>query len=528
MAIKNKDKAGQGLIGVSNAILDSLTLDVFIREFEPEFKKIEALKAKIKLCMLQVPKLLIDLEENGGYNEYNSARSALSNFDVEFKVGLKDGNIIRDTKDPLVVTRILVTFSSGVARGLPSRILDYILERKTKSGDTYSLEMLQEEVFEAVKRRVVSQLREFTTGTPRLIDLFSGKVPRQFFTEWQLKEAFLKTPTRIYRTKIETLDKFVPNWPDIFLDILPNNLFNKAIPIARHQIDILNFLEENHHRFNKDSRWEKLVSNMTDYAVEKHEVRMLVYEHIKPNPAYAMAKFESVITKLIEAGFGKVSGTASFYLGKSELNQGKLIISNTWSRNYELDSLVCNYFDYAEKVGMTPKFKYTQHSDGFHREPLTQQVPHILILNDARSREDYLPGLDCEHITGVIDYKGPRCIYDYTLAKAGHNWFNLIARYNYEQVVSFISLIGYDPDMPEHIHNKDASRYLEVFEERKAYYRNLIETHWYEFNLGMGYELEFDKAKYDQFWDNVTCDVYVLELDKPAITIKLPDLVMPV
>ena len=94
MAIKNKDKAGQGLIGVSNAILDSLTLDVFIREFEPEFKKIEALKAKIKLCMLQVPKLLIDLEENGGYNGYNSACSALSNFDVEFKVGLKDGNII--------------------------------------------------------------------------------------------------------------------------------------------------------------------------------------------------------------------------------------------------------------------------------------------------------------------------------------------------------------------------------------------------------------------------------------------------
>lgn len=62
--------------------------------------------------------------------------------------------------------------------------------------------MLQEEVFEAVKRRVVSQLREFTTGTPRLIDLFSGKVPRQFFTELQLKEAFLKTPTRIYRTEL--------------------------------------------------------------------------------------------------------------------------------------------------------------------------------------------------------------------------------------------------------------------------------------------------------------------------------------
>ena len=185
-------KSDGGIIEATNAIIDTLTPETFRAEFRSVLQELQSRRDVINVAKLNDPNVVEVLEGDTRSDNTYTTRGLYDALwkDVFIRIGMKDGKLICSEDQPVLVTKL--SFGISCAKGVSKTFYHYLV------GEVTEDEFI-EAILKDAKRKVTAQLRKFMLGKPSIGELFNKRVPHQFFTDAQILEGMVATPTYLFK-----------------------------------------------------------------------------------------------------------------------------------------------------------------------------------------------------------------------------------------------------------------------------------------------------------------------------------------
>ena len=199
-------KSGGGIIEATNAIIDTLTTEAFRAEFRSVLQELQSRRDVINVAKLNDPNV-VEVLEGDTRSDYKYTTSGLYDAlwkDVYIRIGMREGKLICSDDEPVLVTKLSFNGISR-AKGVNKTFYHYLV------GVVNEDEFI-EAILKDAKRKVTTQLRKFMLGKPSIGELFNKRVPHQFFTDAQILEGMVATPTYLFKKTAAEWDAVLPDW----------------------------------------------------------------------------------------------------------------------------------------------------------------------------------------------------------------------------------------------------------------------------------------------------------------------------
>ena len=476
-------KSDGGIIDATNAIIDTLTPEAFRAEFRSVLKELQSRRDVINVAKLNDPNVVEVLEgEKSSYHDYSSGGlyNALWR-DVFIRIGMRDGKLICSEDQPVLVTKLSFNGISS-AKGMSKTFYHYLV------GEVTEDEFI-EAILKDAKSKVTAQLRKFMLGKPSIGELFNKRVPHQFFTDAQILEGMVATPTYLFKKTAAEWDAVLPDWIRHLERYIEQHLsfsysktgFDDFMPAMLPIMDRLS-----------ESCKNALYRKITQEAIERGSVNQLHrYVEVPENIVReAMEQYcsELVNTKAtMDMRFRALEGDSSKYLFGEDLVGDRrahgliqapgLIDTNEYSRLLINPNSRTRLSD-GDRLVFTPGVTESDAPLGQLRKFASPELNSYL---STRSNMAYTP-------TATL------------------TWFRIIAETDYGAQVTIIQP------------TEEAYEGLKVLKEMRAaiketldYERKTILENWDLLVSATGLDIELDLDKYKEFWSSVVIDLIQFE-----------------
>lgn len=475
-------KSDGGIIEATNAIIDTLTPEAFRTEFRPFLQEMRACRDTVSVVKLNDPNVIEILEGVTPPNYSTSGLYAPIWRDAYIRIGMKNGKLICSDEEPVLVIKLSFNGLTD-AKGVNKTFYRYLV------GDVSEDEFL-EAILKEAKRKVTTQLRKFMLGKPSIGELFNKRVPHQFFTDDQILEGMVATPTYLFKKTAAEWDEALPDWIHHLERYIAQHLsfsYSKTgfADFMPAMVPIMDRLSES----GKNALYRKMVQE----AIDRGSVRCLnhyieVPEHILRE---VMGQYcsELVNTKAtIDVGFKAIDSNSGEYTFGDEISGERrahsLIQTTGLVDTGEYSRLVIN-----------PDVPRTRVAEGDRLVFVPGEARGYSLLGQVRkfASPELLSYLDTRHDSRTNMTYTPTA----TLA-----WFHIIAESAYSAQVTIIH-----PSEKEY-------KGLQVLEEIQAaiqatldYERDTILANWDLLVSATGLDIGLDLDKYEEFWSSVVVDL---------------------
>ena len=481
MAVNAKNDGG--IIDATNAIIDTLTPEAFRAEFRSVLQELQSRRDVINVAKLNDPNVVEVLEGGTRSDNTYTTRGLYAALwqDVFIRIGMKDGKLIYSEDQPVLVTKLSFNGISR-AKGVSKTFYHYLV------GEVTEDEFI-EAILKDAKRKVTAQLRKFMLGKPSIGELFNKRVPHQFFTDAQILEGMVATPTYLFKKTAAEWDAVLPDWIRHLERYIEQHLsfsysktgFDDFMPAMLPIMDRLS-----------ESCKNALYRKITQEAIERGSVNQLHrYVEVPENIVReAMEQYcsELVNTKAtMDMRFRALEGDSSKYLFGEDLVGDRrahgliqapgLIDTNEYSRLLINPNSRTRLSD-GDRLVFTPGVTESDAPLGQLRKFASPELNSYL---STRSNMAYTP-------TATL------------------TWFRIIAETDYGAKVTFMQP------------TEEAYEGLKVLKEMRAaiketldYERKTILENWDLLVSATGLDIELDLDKYKEFWSSVVIDLIQFE-----------------
>ena len=481
-------KSDGGIIEATNAIIETLTPEAFRTEFRPFLQEMQARRDTVSVAKLNDPNV-IEILEGVTPPTYSTSGLYASIWRCAYiHIGMKNGKLICSDKEPVLVIKL--SFNSiTTAKGVNKTFYRYVI------GDVSEDEFI-EAILKDAKRKVTAQLRKFMLGKPSIGDLFNKRVPHQFFTDDQILEGMVATPTYLFKKTAAEWDEVLPDWIHHLERYITQHL-NLSFSYSKTgfadfmpaMVPIMDRLSES----GKNALYRKMVQE----AIDRGSAGCLflgieVPEHILLE---VMGQYCSELVNTqatIDVGFKAIGG-----------NSGEYSFSDEISGERRAHSLLqtTGLVDTGEysRLMINPDVPRTRIAEGDRLVFVPGGARGDSLLGQVRkfASSELLSYLDTRHRSQTNMTYTPTA----TLA-----WFHIIAESAYTAQVTILH-----PTEGEY-------KGLQVLDEMQAAIQATLEyeceailANWDLLVSATGLDIELDLDKYEEFWSSVVVDLIQLD-----------------
>lgn len=475
-------KSDGGIIEATNAIIDTLTPEAFRTEFRPFLQEMQARRDTVSVAKLNDPHVIEILEGVTPPTYSTSGLYAPIWRDAYIRIGMKNGKLICSDEEPVLVIKLSFNGLTK-AKGVNKTFYRYLI------GDVNEDEFI-EAILKDAKRKVTAQLRKFMLGKPSIGELFNKRVPHQFFTDDQILEGMVATPTYLYKKTAAEWDEVLPNWVHHLERYIAQHLsfsYSKTrfADFMPAMVPIMDRLSES----GKNALYRKMVQEAIDRGsahclnhyveVPDHIVREVMDQYCS----------ELINTRTtIDVGFKAIDGSSGEYSFGEEISGERrahsLIQTAGLVESGEYSRLMVN-----------PDVPRTRVAEGDRLVFVPGGTRGDSPLGQVRkfASPELISYLDTRHRSHTNMTYTPTA----TLA-----WFHIIAESDYTAQVTIMH-----PSEKEY-------KGLQVLDEMQAaiqatldYERDTILANWDLLVSATGLDVELDLDKYEEFWSSVVVDL---------------------
>lgn len=475
-------KSDGGIIEATNAIIDTLTPEVFRTEFRPFLQEMQARRDTVSVARLNDPNVIEILEGVTPPTYSTSGLYAPIWRDAYIRIGMTNRKLICSDEEPVLVIKLSLNGLTK-AKGVNKTFYRYLI------GDVGEDEFL-EAILKDAKRKVTAQLRKFMLGKPSIGELFNRRVPHQFFTDDQILDGMIATPTYLYKKSAAEWDEVLPDWIDHLERYIAQHLsfsysktgFSDFMPAM---VPIMDRISES----CKNTLYCKIVQEAIDRG------SALLLNHYVEVPDHIVREVmdhycsELVNTQAtIDVGFRAIDSSSGKYSFNEEIS-GEQCAHSLIQTTGLVDT--CEY----SRLMINPDVPRTRVAEGDR-----------LVFTPGGSRGDSLLGqvrkfASSELLIYLDSRHGWRTNMTYT-PTATLAWFHIIAESAYTAKVTIIH-----PSEKEY-------KGLQVLDEMQAaiqatldYERSTILANWDLLASATGLYIELNLDKYEEFWNSVVVDL---------------------
>lgn len=489
-------KSDGGIIEATNAIIDTLTPEAFRTEFRPFLQEMQARRDTVNVAKLNDPHVIEVLE---GVTPPTYSTSGLYWpiwRDAYIRIGMKNGKLICSDEEPVLVIKLSFNGLTK-AKGVNKTFYRYLI------GDVSEDEFI-EAILKDAKRKVTAQLRKFMLGKPSIGELFNKRVPHQFFTDDQILEGMVATPTYLYKKTAAEWDEVLPDWIHHLERYIAQHLsfsysktrFTDFMPAM---VPIMDRLSES----GKNALYRKIAHE----AIESGSAHRLIHyvevpEHIvrEVMDQYCSELVNTQAT--IDVGFKAIDSSSGEYSFNEEISGERRAHSLIQTPG------IVDTQQYSRLL-INPDLPTTRASEVYRGGARVAEGDR-LVFTPGGSRGDSLLGQVRKFASSeLLSYLDTRhrsqtnMTYTPTATLA---WFHIIAESAYTAQVSIMH-----PSEKEY-------KGLPVLDEMQAsiqatmdYERDTILANWDLLVSATGLDIELDLDKYEEFWSSVVVDLIQLD-----------------
>ena len=479
-------KSDGGIIEATNAIIDTLTPEAFRTEFRPFLQEMQARRDTVSVSKLNDPHVIEVLEGVTPPTYSTSGLYAPIWRDAYIRIGMKNGKLICSDDEPVLVIKLSFNGLTK-AKGVNKTFYRYLI------GDVSEDEFI-EAILKDAKRNVTAQLRKFMLGKPSIGELFNKRVPHQFFTDDQILDGMVATPTYLFKKTAAEWDEVLPDWIHHLERYITQHLsfsYSKTgfADFMLAMVPIMDRLSES----GKNALYRKMVQEAIDrgsahflsYYVEvpDHIVREVMDQYCS----------ELVNTKAtVGVGFKAIDGDSGEYSFSDEISGERrahsLLQTTGFVDTGEYSRLVINPDVPRTRIAEGDRLAFVP--GGARGDSLLGQVRKF-------ASSELLSYLDTRHLSQTNMTYTPTA----TLA-----WFHIIAESSYTAQVTILH-----PTEGEY-------KGLQVLDEMQAAIQATLEyecetilANWDLLVSATGLDIELDLDKYEEFWSSVVFDLIQLD-----------------
>ncbi len=478
-------KSDGGIIEATNAIIDTLTPEAFRAEFRPVLQELQSRRDVINVAKLNDPNV-VEVLERGTHSDNTYTTRGLYDAlwpDVFIRIGMKDVKLICSEEQPVLVTKLSFNGISH-AKGMSKTFYQYLVGEVTEDE-------LIEAILKDAKRKVTAQLRKFMLGKPSIGELFNKRVPHQFFTDAQILEGMVATPTYLFKKTAAEWDAVLPDWIRHLERYIEQHLsfsysktwINDFMPAM---LPIMDRLSES----CKNALYRKIAQE----AIERGSVSSL-HSYVEEVPEDIVRKaMDQYCSELVNAKvtmdmrFRAMSGNLGEYNFSEDLvgdrrahgliQEPGLIDTKEYSRLLFNPSLQRTKLSDGDRLVFTPGVTESQAPLGQLRKFASPELNSYL---SSRKSMPYTPTA--------------------TLA-----WFRIIAETDYVAQVTILQ-----PTEKVYEGLKVQREMEKAIRATLDHERKTILANWDLLVSATGLDIELDLDKYGAFWNSVVVDLIQLE-----------------
>ena len=486
MAVNAKNDGG--IIDATNAIIDTLTPEAFRAEFCSVLQELQSRRDVINVAKLNDPNVVEVLEgEKSSYHDYSSGGlyNALWR-DVFIRIGMRDGKLICSEDQPVLVTKLSFNGISS-AKGMSKTFYHYLV------GEVTEDEFI-EAILKDAKRKVTAQLRKFMLGKPSIGELFNKRVPHQFFTDAQILEGMVATPTYLFKKTAAEWDAVLPDWIRHLERYIEQHLsfsysktgFDDFMPAMLPIMDRLS-----------ESCKNALYRKITQEAIERGSVNQL-HRYVEVPEDIVREAMDQYCSELVntkatmDMRFRAMSGNSGEYAFSEDLSGDRrahgliqapgLIDTKEYSRLLFNPNLQCTRLSDGDRLVFTPGVTESKAPLGQLRKFASPELnSYLSTRHRSHNSMPYTP-------TATL------------------TWFRIIAETDYGAQVTIIQ-----PTEKVYEGLKVQREMQKAIQATLDYERKTILANWDLLVSATGLDLELDLDKYKAFWNSVVVDLIQLE-----------------
>lgn len=485
----NATKSDGGIIEATNAIIDTLTPEAFRTEFRPVLQELQSRRDVISVAKLNDPNVVKVLAGDTRSDNTYTTRGLYDALwkDVFIRIGMKDGKLICSEDQPVLVTKLSFNGISR-AKGVSKTFYQYLV------GEVTEDEFI-EAILKDAKRKVTAQLRKFMLGKPSIGELFNKRVPHQFFTDAQILEGMVATPTYLFKKTAAEWDAVLPDWIRHLERYIEQHLsfsyYSKTwlADFMPAMLPIMDRLSES----CKNALYRKIVQE----AIERGSVsRLHSYVEVPEDIVReAMDQYcsELVNTKVtMDMRFRAMSGNSGEYVFSEDL------VGDCRAHGLIQAPGLINTKEYSRLL-FNPNLQRTRLNDGdrlVFTPGVTESKAPLGQLRKFASPElnSYLSTRHRSHNS-----------MPYT-PTATLTWFRIIAETDYGARVTIIQ-----PTEKAYEGLKVQREMEKAIRATLDYERKTILANWDLLVSATGLDIELDLDKYKEFWSSVVIDLIQFE-----------------
>ena len=484
-------KSDGGIIEATNAIIDTLTPEAFRAEFRPVLQELQSRRDVINVAKLNDPNV-VEVLEGDTRSDYKYTTRGLYDAlwkDVYIRIGMRDGKLICSDDEPVLVTNLSFNGISR-AKGVSKTFYHYLV------GVVNEDEFI-ESILKDAKRKVTAQLRKFMLGKPSIGELFNKRVPHQFFTDAQILESMVATPTYLFKKTAAEWDAVLPDWIRHLERYIEQHLsfsysktgFDDFMPAM---LPIMDRLSES----SKNALYRKIAKE----AIERGSVIRL-NSYVEVTQDIVREAMDQFCSELVNT-----KATMDMRFRAMDGNSGECAFSEDLAGDRRAHGLIQapGLIDTKEysRLLFNPNLQRTRLSDGdrlVFTPGVTESAAPLGQLRKFASPElnDYLNTR--QRSQNSIPYTPTATL----------TWFRIIAETEYGAQVTIML-----PTEKTYEGLKVQREMQKAIRATLGYERKTILANWDLLVSATGLDIELDLDKYEAFWNSVVIDLIQFEAVK--------------
>ena len=481
-------KSDGGIIEATNAIIDTLTPEAFRTEFHPVLQELQSRRDVINVAKLNDPNVVELLEGHTRSDHTYTTRGLYDALwrDVYIRIGMRDGKLICSDDEPVLVTKLSFNGISH-AKGVSKTFYHYLVGAVTEDE-------FIEAILKDTKRKVTAQLRKFMLGKPSIGELFNKRVPHQFFTDAQILDGMVATPTYLFKKTAAEWDVVLPDWIRHLERYIEQHLsfsysktgFDDFMPAM---LPIMDRLSES----TKNALYRKIAQE----AIERGTVSRL-HSYVEVAEDIVREAMDQYCSELankkvtMDMRFRAMSGNSGEYSFSEDLEGDR--------RAHELIQApgLIDTTQYSRLL-FNPNLPRIRLSDG-------DRIVFTPVVSESKAPLGQLRKFASPELNSYLSTRHRSINSMPYTPTATLTWFRIIAETDYGARVTIMQ-----PTEKTYEGLKVQREMEKAIRATLDYERKTILANWDLLASATGLDLELDLDKYESFWNSVVVDLIQLE-----------------
>lgn len=484
-------KSDGGIIEATNAIIDTLTPEAFRTEFRPVLQELQSRRDVINVAKLNDPNV-VEVLEGETRSDYKYTTRGLYDAlwkGVDIRIGMRDGKLICSDDEPVLVTKLSFNGISR-AKGVSKTFYQYLV------GEVTEDEFI-EAILKDAKRKVTAQLRKFMLGKPSIGELFNKRVPHQFFTDAQILEGMVATPTYLFKKTAAEWDAVLPDWIRHLERYIEQHLsfsysktgFDDFMPAM---LPIMDRLSES----SKNALYRKIAQE----AIERGSVSRL-HSYVEVSEDIVREAMDQFCSELVNN-----KSTMDMRFRAMDGNSGEYDVSEYLAGDCRAHGLIqapglIDTNEYSRLL-FNPNLQRTRLSDG-------DRLVFTPVVTESAAPLGQLRKFASPELNSYLSTRHRSSNSITYTPTATLTWFRIIAETDYGAQVTIMQ-----PTEKAYEGLKVLREMQKAIRATLDYERKTILENWDLLVSATGLDIELDLDRYEAFWNSVVIDLIQFEAVK--------------